>query len=99
MNEVKVSICLYHCSGNLRTELFCLYVFYPCCLWRDIGILLFLKIKRRNLYHMDTHAEVLRYNYLASTTDLEQNCIINEPKKPHKINLHVPFSTPDLFYY
>lgn len=38
----RESFHLYYCLGNLRTELFCLYVFYPCCLWRDTGILLFL---------------------------------------------------------
>lgn len=33
-------------------------------------------------------------NHLESIIDLEQNCIISEPQKNLKINLHAPFSTP-----
>lgn len=42
---------------------------------------------------MQKHSDV---THLASATDLEQNCITSEPKKTHKISLHVPFSTPDI---
>lgn len=43
--------------------------------------------------HIQKYSDV---NHLESTIDLEQNCIISKPKKPHKINLHAPLSTPDI---